>query len=163
MGARLKALYRRLGRIEKTFLVLFALSVLLSYWAPSNAIQVLVLIATWITGFVAALRLARTGMRKLIWSLRNRLIVAYLFIAMVPVALILALMAVSTYALTAQIALYLVNAELDRRTSALRGAADAIAHAPPERRRDVVARMESFLQTMFPVTEVLVLDGGEYR
>src|SRR5450432_840011 len=108
MAARLKSFYQKLGRIEKIFIVLFILTWVLSYAAPASGARLLATFAAWITGLVVAIRLARTGIRKVIWRLRNRLIVAYVFIAMVPIALILALVAVSTYGITGQIALYLV-------------------------------------------------------
>ena len=44
-----------------------------------------------IFGIAAAYQLARRIARRAIWRLRNRLIVAYLFIAVVPIVLILAL------------------------------------------------------------------------
>ena len=55
-----------------------------------------------------------------IWRLRNRLIVAYLFIAVVPVVLILVLMLVTSYAVIGQMAVYLVNRELENRMRTLR-------------------------------------------
>ena len=99
----------------------------------------------------------------MIWRLRNRLIVAYAFIAMVPIALILALVAVSTYGVTGQIALYLVNSELDRRTNILRGAAAAIAEIPQAKRPEMIAHTDDFTRRLFPATQVLVRDGAEYR
>jgi phosphoserine phosphatase RsbU/P len=163
MAARLKSLYQKLGRIEKIFLVLFILAWTLSYTAPASGTGLVVTLAAWIAGLVVAIRLAKTGIRKAIWRLRNRLIVAYVFIAMVPIALILALVAVSTYGITGQIALYLVNSELDRRASILRGAAAAIAEIPPAKRPELIARTDDFTRRLFPATEVLVHDGAEYR
>jgi len=48
-------------------------------------------------------------MRKAIWRLRNRLLVTYLFIALVPVLLIVTLSGLSTYVLLSQLAAYLAN------------------------------------------------------
>jgi hypothetical protein len=81
------------------------LAAVLAYALPNSSIGLVVTFATWIAGLIVAIRLARTGVRKLIWRLRNRLIVAYAFIAMVPIALILALVLVSAYGLTGQIAI----------------------------------------------------------
>jgi len=163
MAVRLKSLYQKLGRIEKIFLVLFILTLTLSYAAPASGVGLLVTFAVWITGLAVAIRLAKTGIRKAIWRLRNRLIVAYVFIAMVPIALILALVAVSTYEMTGQIALYLVNSELDRRNNILRGAAAAIAETPQVKRPEMIARTNDFTRRLFPATEVLLRDGAEYR
>ena len=163
MAARLKSLYQKLGLIEKIFLVLFVLAWVLGYAVPASGFRLLITFAVWITGLIVAIRLANTGIKKAIWRLRNRLIVAYAFIAMVPIALILALVAVSTYGLTGQIALYLVNSELDRRTSILRGAANAITHMPPAKRQEMIEHTDDFTRRLFPTAELLVRDGTEYR
>jgi phosphoserine phosphatase RsbU/P len=163
MPQRLKSFYYKLGRIEKTFIILVLLAAALAYIAPSSAISLLVTFAAWIFGFVAAIRLARTGVKKLIWRLRNRLIVAYAFIAMVPVVLILLLVLVSAYGITGQIALYLINSELDRRTGILRGAAGSIADTPADRRSEVILRTHDFTQRLFPSTEILMRDGTDSK
>jgi sigma-B regulation protein RsbU (phosphoserine phosphatase) len=163
MAARLKSLYGKLGRIEKAFLLLVVLAVVLAYAVPASFVGLLVDFAACIAGFLMAIRLARTGVRKLIWRLRNRLIVAYAFIAMVPVVLILALVMVSAYGLTGQIAIYLINSELDRRTNILKGSAATILGTPAEHRQEVILRTQDFTQRFFPATEILVRDGGEYR
>src|ERR1035441_1098521 len=83
---------------------------------------------------------------------------------MVPIALILALVLVSAYGLTGQIAIYLVNSELDRRTSILKGSVAPILEAPLGHRPEVILRTQDFTQRFFPATEILVRDGsGEYR
>ena len=166
MAARLlsaKNVYRKLGRIEKTFLVLVLLAFVLSYAAPSSFISLLATFAAWIVGFIVAVRLARAGVRQLIWRLRNRLIVAYAFIAMVPIALILALVLVSAYGLTGQFAIYLINSELDRRTSILKGSAGAILEASPAQRLEALQHTTDFIQRFFPSAEILVQDGGDMR
>src|ERR1022692_4472540 len=163
MPPRLKSLYRKLGRIEKTFLVLVILAAVLAYAVPASFIGLLVTFAAWIAGFVVAIRLARTGVKKLLWRLRNRLIVAYVFIAMVPIVLILGLVLVSTYGLTGQIAIYLVNSELDRRTGLLKGSVVPILEAPPGHRPEVILRTQDFTQRFFPAAEILPRDGREYH
>jgi sigma-B regulation protein RsbU (phosphoserine phosphatase) len=163
MSHRLKSLYRKLGRIEKTFIILVLLAAVLAYAAPASAIGLVVTFAAWIAGIVVAIRLARSGVKKIIWRLRNRLIVAYAFIAMVPIVLILVLVLVSAYGLTGQIALYLINSELDRRTSILRNAANTIAETPAERRPEVILRTHDFTERFFPTSAILVRDSAEYR
>jgi len=163
MPPRLKSLYRKLGRIEKTFLILVFLALVLAYALPASFIGLLVAFAAWIVGFLVAIRLSRTGVKKLIWRLRNRLIVAYAFIAMVPIGLILALALVSIYGLTGQIAIYLINSELDRRTSILKGSAATILGAPPEHRQEAIRRTHDFTQRFFPATEILLRDGRDGR
>jgi len=163
MPPGLKSLYHKLGRIEKTFIILVLLAVVLAYAMPSSGISLLVGFAAWILGFIVAIRLARSGVKKLIWRLRNRLIVAYAFIALVPIVLILVLVLVSAYGLTGQIALYLINSELDRRTGILRGSANAIADAPAAERWEAVQHSYDFAQRFFPSAEILVLGGAQFR
>jgi len=166
MPPRLKSLYRKLGRIEKTFILLVILAAVLAYAVPASFMGLLITFAAWIVGILVAIRLARSGVKKLIWRLRNRLIVAYAFIAMVPIGLILALALVSTYGLTGQIAIYLINSELDRRTSILKGSAATLLEAPPAHRQEMIPRTHDFTQRFFPATEILLRDGrddAEYR
>jgi len=62
---------------------------------------------------------------QVLWSLRNRLIVAYLFIAVVPVILLLVLASIAGEILYSQFAAYLLNHEIQDRIALL---ADSSAH-----------------------------------
>src|ERR1700681_1052851 len=70
-------------------------------------------------------RLVAWGRNRLLWSLRNRLIVAGLFIAVVPVFLLLLLAARSAGILYSQLASYLLYEDIQRRKDML---ADIAAH-----------------------------------
>lgn len=142
---RLKARLLRLGKLEKTFIVLFLLYIALAFLIPASGFTallqvVVVLLALWIL-----IRLARTGIRRAIWRLRNRLLMTYLFIAVVPVLLIIVFVSIGAYALSSQLAVYLVSSELDRRISSIAWMSGAVLSAPPRDR----------LQTMKGVGEVL--------
>src|ERR1051325_10361153 len=102
MPARPKLLWQKLARIEKAFLIVLLLDLLLIPFAPASGMQLLVSIAAWTLGIICAARLARRYTTKLIWRLRNRLIVAYVFIAVVPILLIVVLVASATYVITGQ-------------------------------------------------------------
>ena len=71
--------------------------------------QIVTALAAFVLGIVCLVRLASRLMRKLIWRLRNRLIVAYLFIAVVPIVLILTLAYAAGYVLVGQVAAYFVR------------------------------------------------------
>ena len=120
----------RLGRIEKVFLVLMAIWALLYFTGLAQKFQTLTAMAAIVMGVVAIIKIGRMAMRNLIWRLRNRLIVAYLFIAVVPIVLILALMLVTSYALIGQMAVYLVNRELENRMRTLSFPAETLTRAP---------------------------------
>ena len=68
MAARLKSFYRKLGRIEKTFIVLVVLAVVLAYAEPASFLSLFVTFSAWVAGVVVAIRLAKTAVKKLIWQ-----------------------------------------------------------------------------------------------
>ena len=130
MNLSIQSVWKRAGKVEKTFaaaLVLYL--ILLAVW-PSSGFETIVAFVTFILGAWIALRLLRLGLRKLTWSLRNRLMVAYLFIAVLPILLVLTLVGLGAYILAGQVAVYLVRSELDRRLVSLRSVAQDLSAAP---------------------------------
>src|ERR1035441_538924 len=105
----------RLGRSEKVFLALIAVSALLFFTRSAPELKFPAALAAIVMGVAIVSKIGRMAMRTLIWRLRNRLIVAYLFIAVVPIVLILALMLVTSYALVGQMAVYMVQKDLTNR------------------------------------------------
>jgi phosphoserine phosphatase RsbU/P len=119
--------YRRLGNVEKIFLSLVALYFVVMAAAPRSGWFLLVELLCVFFGAWIAVRLIRAASRRIIWRLRNRLLVTYLFIAVVPVVLIATLAGVVGWIITSQVAVYLVTSELDRRLDTLHGAANSLA------------------------------------
>jgi sigma-B regulation protein RsbU (phosphoserine phosphatase) len=152
MFAYLKALLGRLGRVEKVFLVLLPFYVVARFASPGSTAEVLLAIVVYFTGAAVVYRLVRAGLKKTIWRLRNRLLVVYVFIAVVPIALLVGLVGIGVWILTGQIAMHMVTAELEERAHALLGPAQSQIRAitPYYRRR-------------FPGLELLARDGGEWR
>ena len=153
----------RLGRIEKLFFVVMAIWALLFFTGMAQRFQTLAATAAILMGVIAIVKIGRMAMRNLIWRLRNRLIVAYLFIAVVPIVLILALMLVTSYALVGQIAVYMVQKDLDGRINTLRLRAEQLTRAPA---RDAVSALErtlNGLKSTFPVIEVLATGEQPFR
>lgn len=74
-------------------------------------------------------RLLAWGRNRLLWSLRNRLIVAGLFIALVPVLLLVLLAVRSASILYSQLASYLLYEDVQRRKDMLSDIAEHIAAA----------------------------------
>jgi sigma-B regulation protein RsbU (phosphoserine phosphatase) len=66
---------------------------------------------------------------RLLWSLRNRLIVAYVFIAVVPILLLLTLAVTAASILYSQLGAYLLYDDLHRRVEILSDAAEHLAVA----------------------------------
>jgi sigma-B regulation protein RsbU (phosphoserine phosphatase) len=113
-----------------------------------------------VCGLISATRWAYRATRRAIWRLRNRLIVVYLFIAFVPLLLMLVLLELGAWALTGQIGAYLLNSEMERRLDALRRTAEVISRVPPQLRGDVIQRAGALLRERFPGVEIVV-QGAE--
>ncbi len=163
VASRWRAFYARLGWIEKLFLLFLAAYLLFRLVMPGNPLRSVAQLGATFLGVAVAVKLARAGIKKAIWRLRNRLIVAYLFIAVVPVVLILVLVGLSGYSLTGQIAVYLVSTELERRAESLIGPAEGLLSTPPAERADRIRWMAPYLEHRYPGLEVLLRDRGEWR
>jgi sigma-B regulation protein RsbU (phosphoserine phosphatase) len=90
---------------------------------------------------------------RLIWHLRNRLIVTYVFIAVVPITLILALVFVAGYLLTGQVSAYLLGSALERQNVVIDTAATRLAKESPEDRMSTVQQLTA---TGIPAFEAIV-------
>jgi sigma-B regulation protein RsbU (phosphoserine phosphatase) len=155
--------WRGLGRVEQAFLVSLALYAILRLFRVGAFPQFFSAMAAFVLGLVAAFRLARRGMREAIWRLRNRLIVAYLFIAVVPVVLILALVAIAGWLVIGQMAVYLVNTELTHREMTLWRLAEGLAMAPTRDPSTATRRMTFQLRGGFTNFELLVAGRSDLR
>lgn len=144
----------RFGWWERTFFCFLALLVI-SFVMPMNGILFAAgLIGMIVSGPVAIWRISKLMLRSLIWRLRNRLIVAYVFIALVPLILLATLGALTAYFVTGQMAIYLVNSELERQVGTLRGAAESILRVPPDRRQAAIERLGAYFEERFPNFEL---------
>jgi len=107
--------------------VLLAAYAALGWIAPRSGFRLALEIASVVAGLWLAIRLLRLVSRQALWRLRHRLLVTYLFIAVVPIVLIAGLAALGGYMLVYQLASYLVTTELDRRIDGLAAAASGLA------------------------------------
>jgi sigma-B regulation protein RsbU (phosphoserine phosphatase) len=107
-------------------------------------------------GLFLAIRIAGTTIRRTIWRLRNRLLVTYLFIAVIPIVLILALAAVGTWIVAGQVAIYLVTSELERRVAGLETQARILSQAKPADREAVARQLAPLIAQRLPGAEILV-------
>jgi sigma-B regulation protein RsbU (phosphoserine phosphatase) len=121
----------RIGWTEKTFLVLLAIYAVLRLIGQSPTWQFLTALAAFVFGSIVLVRLTYSVTRKAIWRLRNRLIVSYLFIAVVPIVLIVLLAGLAGYTLIGQVAAYFVRTDLaNRETQVFRQAEQAAGIMP---------------------------------
>ncbi|MBI2680968.1 MAG: hypothetical protein HYX25_08185 [Candidatus Solibacter usitatus] len=150
MPARLKKLLEVSGWWGIALVVLAALDLALRL----AGISILVLrLAVYTAAIGLAIRLYRAVSRKLIWKLRNRLIFAYIYIAVVPVVLILTLVVLGGWAVVGQVAVHMVNSELERRTAGLSTLAELVAKAAPDERTQVIQQAAPFMRHLFPNAE----------
>lgn len=157
---------RSLGWIERLFAVFLVLSAIL-YWRGGldSLPGLLLLLTTVFFGFATLWRVGVRLVRRAIWRLRNRLIVAYLFIAVVPILLLAVLTVTGAWMISGQIAAYLLNMEMDRRVNSLRQTAGSLARVAPQSRAEAVKRSGFIFHDRYPGLEILVHDqeGKEVR
>lgn len=77
--------------------------------------------------FFGVVLLCRWGYRPLLWRLRNRLIVTYLFIGVIPILLLLIMGGLAGYILAGQFATYVAISDLHSELLHLQSANDALA------------------------------------
>ena len=152
-----------LGRLGMAFLVLLVAYVALRLAAPNSGFTKFVALAFYVTGMLFALQLAQRNARRVTWRLRNRLIVAYLFIAFVPIVLIAILGALASWELVGGTAVYLVSSELERRTDAMDGVAHLLAEVPAEKRENTIREVIPYMEHLFPRVLLAIRDREIYR
>ncbi|MDZ4801874.1 MAG: SpoIIE family protein phosphatase [Bryobacteraceae bacterium] len=153
----------QIGRVEWTFGALLLAYIGLSF-VPSTPELLLLFLKTAASAFGAwvFIRLTRRMVREMLWRLRNRLIVAYIFIALVPVVLITLLVGLGAYLVGGQVTIYVVNSELERRTASLRGTIEFLARDDPSQRVDWAKNVAPVLERMNPGIELFVQDHATW-
>lgn len=118
-------------------------------WAAALSIAVGIVLAILITRWVRV---------RLLWSLRNRLIVTYMFIGVIPVVLILAMVGIAGYLVANQYAISQARLELDSEILSLETMnasvsaqiAEQISVAPTASERKILPPEVRYLQKRFP-------------
>jgi len=151
---------RRTGGLERTFAALLVAYVCLLLVVPHSLFVSLLQLALLGAGAWLLIRIARMGVRKLIWGLRNRLLVAYLFIAVVPVLLIVCLVGLGFYMLTSQLGVYVAKDELDRRIARLHTATEAIARSDAATRLRALESHTRVLSNRFAGLALILRQNG---
>jgi len=122
---------QRLTRLEKILLLLGIQQIayqstfqLAGVKLPLHELLNLVFVSL---AFFIAIKYLFRFFRRTIWRLRNRLILAYVFIGVVPITLMLVMLGLGMYILMGQVATYLMTAEVNRRNEVVRDCAYALA------------------------------------
>jgi phosphoserine phosphatase RsbU/P len=109
------------------------------------------------------MRVVRPALRRSLWRLRNRLIVTYVFIGVVPIVLILLLAGIGTWIVIGQVAVYLVSSELERRAVSLTTPVRILSQAKPADRGPMVQQMGLLLGERIPGFELLMTGSETLR
>src|ERR1700732_4823759 len=111
-------------------LLLFAVQWLTRHVSPSMSAS----LGGWVTflSLLAIVLLAIAGVRwlrsQLLWRLRNRLIVTYVFIGVIPVFLLVMISLITLYLLAGQFASFVVTSDITTHLHSMEAANRAIAH-----------------------------------
>jgi sigma-B regulation protein RsbU (phosphoserine phosphatase) len=160
---KLQSLWKRAGKVERSFAVLLVLYLILRAVWRDSVLETLVAFATYVLGGWVAVRLLRIGLRKLTWRLRYRLIAAYVFIAVLPMLLILTLVGLGGYMLATEVAVYLVRSELDRRVASLEPAVEALGAPGDDSPDGILQRTAEAYEKRFPGIAFVVEEKGKVR
>jgi sigma-B regulation protein RsbU (phosphoserine phosphatase) len=121
-----------LDRIALAVVLLYLIGRLLAAAGMRLPFAGLLIFLTFLAVIYFFVRLMPWVRNQLLWRLRNRLIVAYILIAVVPVVLLLSMVGLAAYGLYLQFGAHLLHDDLQERVSVITGHADAIAGAIQE-------------------------------
>ena len=127
--SNLRSVWDRISRLDLAALLLAAAGGLAYLLAVESKIFNYLKFIALLAALYLLYRLLAWGRNRLLWSLRNRLIVAGLFIALVPVLLLVLLAVRSASILYSQLASYLLYEDVQRRKDMLADIAEHIAAA----------------------------------
>ncbi len=154
----MKQLTIHFGWLEGAFAALLLSYLAIGAFRGAGPLTATLGFATLMVGLFLSIRVSRTLVRQLLWRLRNRLIIAYFFIAVVPVCLIVALGVLGTYLLGGQLSTYLLTAELERRTGSLRNTTQFLVREPG-RVQDWFNNIGPLIRSRYPGLEIIVQQG----
>lgn len=149
-------MWKKRSKIELVFLALAALWVLLALTHRAPGISAFIAFVEIVLGVVLGFRLIRYLARQSIWRLRNRLIVTYILIGVIPVALILILVTIGSWIVAGQVAVFLVSSELNRRIETLNEPAQVLSWSSPESRERILKQVEALMLNHFPNAQILI-------
>ena len=125
----LKEVWSRLSRLDVVCSFLVVMGLLVELFRVSGGVFSFVEYLAVLAGLYLLFRFIGAWRSKLLWSLRNRLIVAYLFIAVVPVISLIILGVLAARILYTQLGAYLLYDDIHRRIEMVADIAQHIAIA----------------------------------
>ncbi len=160
----------RLARIAAYFagldlllLLLWSVSLLVRHGGSSSLAGWAKFLA-YVTGVLLAVLALRWVRRKLMWRLRNRLIVTYVFIGVIPVILLLCIGVISAYLFAWQFATYVVTTDIRNEVATLGALNERLALRIAERINQGASLSESVTHetgSRFPQREITAWMNGK--
>src|SRR5271154_5713852 len=129
LRTQLQEVWRRMSRLDLAALAMLLAGGIAEVVSAEGGIFSFVKFLAIFSGIYLLFRLIGWGRSRLLWSLRNRLIVAYLFIAVVPILLIVAMMVLAGQILYSQLGAYLLYDDIHQRIAMMADITDHIAAA----------------------------------
>lgn len=127
--SRVRQAVRLLGKSGIVFLVALTFYLLFSL-TGHGGLAALFFLALIPPAIILAVRSFVWVKNHSLWSLRNRLLVVYGLIGVLPILLLFALVSIGAWALMNELALYLASSALDRRFDAVNAATEALRRIP---------------------------------
>jgi sigma-B regulation protein RsbU (phosphoserine phosphatase) len=124
------------------FIVFYALG--LGGWAFLMALALIP------TGIPLAIRAARYLQRHGLWSVRNRLLLVYILIGVLPILFVFVLIGLGAWALTNELANYLASSALARHVKGVQFAVEDLHHAPPDHQLDAASAITRGFRSSMP-------------
>jgi phosphoserine phosphatase RsbU/P len=121
--------WRRLSWLDLTCAALTMIGLILEASDLTGGASSFLKFLSVLAGLYLLFRLIGWWRARLLWSLRNRLVVAYLFIAVVPILLIVTLAILAGQFLYSQLGAYLLYEDIHRRIEIISDISDHIAAA----------------------------------
>jgi sigma-B regulation protein RsbU (phosphoserine phosphatase) len=150
-----------LGRVEKAFALGVVCYVTALFVPGRSGVEGTLELAVVVLGLWAFARAWRATVRQILWRLRNRLIVAYLLIGLVPVVLVMALVGLGGYLVLGQVSVHLLETQLERTTGILHGAISMVVDSGTAASAELRRNVPPALEKAFPGLEVVEVDGGK--
>src|SRR3984893_3295348 len=135
LSSHLRNFWRRLSGFDIAALIVFLIGALATVAELSGGVSSFLKFLAVLSGFYLVFRFIGWWRSRLLWSLRNRLIVAYVFIALVPILLILTLGVLAGRILYSQLGAYLLYEDIHARINTIADISEhiAAAHGAPPR------------------------------
>jgi sigma-B regulation protein RsbU (phosphoserine phosphatase) len=129
LRSKLKEIWRSLAWLDLVSAAILSLGLFLVFLDVSGGLFSFLKYLAVLAGIYLFIRFLGWWRTRLLWSLRNRLIVAYLFIAVVPILLIVTLVLLAGRIFYSQLGAYLLHEDIQQRIEMIRDISEHIAIA----------------------------------